>query len=148
MPATVLERAIALAAERHAGQVDKAGEPYVLHPLRLMLAMPDEACRIAAVLHDVVEDTPTTLAELEELGVRGEALEAVALLTHDPAVPYTDYVRRLAGHRVARAVKRADLLDNMDMTRLREPTARDLERLGRYRAALALLAEGQAKAEP
>jgi hypothetical protein len=145
---TTLERALALAVERHAGQRDKAGEPYILHPLRIMLRMPDEACRLAAILHDVVEDTATTLAELEALGVAGEALEAVALLTHDPRVPYLDYVRRLRPHRVARTVKRADLLDNLDMARLPEPTVEDRRRLERYRAALVLLDDGEAHGGP
>lgn len=139
---TILDRAIALALERHAGQHDKAGEAYFFHVVRVMLKMPDDTCRIAAVLHDVVEDTDTTLAELEAIGVRGQALEAVGLLTHDPAVPYLDYVRRLRSHDVARTVKRADLLDNMNMARLPQPpTAKDLERLEKYRAALALLDE-------
>jgi GTP diphosphokinase / guanosine-3',5'-bis(diphosphate) 3'-diphosphatase len=60
---SILERAIALAAERHAGQTDKVGEPYILHVLRVMLQMPDEESRIAAVLHDIVEDTETTVDE-------------------------------------------------------------------------------------
>ena len=86
---STLERAIALAAVAHAGQIDKAGNPYILHPLRVMLnvrvdAARMDAARIAAVLHDVVEDTPVTPAQLRELGFSDTVITAVAALTKHP----------------------------------------------------------------
>ena len=141
---STLERALTIAATAHAGQKERNGAPYILHPIRVMLAVvtPDE--RMAAVLHDVVEDTAVTFAQLRDEGFPAEVLEAVELLTHDDAEPYLDYVRRAGKHAVARAVKMADLRDNLDVSRLPKVTDRDRERFGRYEAALALLSSGEA----
>ncbi len=128
-----LETAIRLAVEKHAGQRDKAGAPYVLHPLRLMMRMDTDVARIAAVLHDVVEDTPTTLEDLRAAGVSGEAVRLVDLLSRGPGMSKTAYYRRLAGDPTARRIKLADLEDNMDVRRLRRITERDARRLARYR---------------
>jgi len=76
-----LEDAIALALEAHRGQTRPDGTPYVLHPLRVMLALEDEGDRIAAVLHDVVEDSPVTLEELRQRGYAADVVEAVDRLT-------------------------------------------------------------------
>ena len=135
-----LEKAVEIAARAHSGQVDKAGQPYILHPLRLMLSLPGADERIAAVLHDVVEDTPVTLSDLASNGFSEAVLSAVALLTHDPAVAYFDYVRLVAAHPVARAVKMADLRDNLDISRISAPSEKDIARLEKYREALAILA--------
>lgn len=136
-----LEDAIMLAAEVHRGQLDKAGAPYILHPLRVMLQMQDDVARMAAVLHDVVEDSSLTLDDLRARGYPQEVLEAVDHLTHRPDEDYMDYIRRLRPNALARRVKLADLADNMDMVRLPNPTERDLARLQRYAAALKLLGE-------
>ena len=72
-----LEEAISLAVEAHRGQRDKAGQPYILHPIRVMMRCRTEAERIAAVLHDVVEDTEWTLERLREEGVPEEVLAAL-----------------------------------------------------------------------
>jgi hypothetical protein len=104
-----------------------------------MIAVSTPAEQMAAVLHDVVEDTAVTLAQLREEGFPAEVLEAVEVLTHDAATPYLDYVRRAGMHVVARAVKVADLRDNLDASRPPEVTERDHERFRRYEAALALL---------
>ena len=139
-----LERAIALAAAAHAGQFDKAGAPYILHPLRVMLRVGTPEARIAAVLHDVVEDTPWTLEQLAAEGFSPAVLEAVALLTHEASMPkgedaYLAYVRRAATNPIARVVKRADLEDNLDRSRIANFTERDEARMARYRRALAEL---------
>ena len=139
---STLERAVAIAAAAHAGQTEKNGAPYLLHPLRVMLAVSTPAERIAAVLHDVVEDTTVTLDDLRAEGFSAEVLDAVALLTHDSGVPYFDYVRRAAEHPIARTVKMADLRDNLDPSRLAEFTSRDRERFARYRVALQILDPG------
>lgn len=134
-----LERAIALACEAHAGQVDKAGEAYILHPLRLMLAVEGEAARIAAVLHDVVEDSATTLDDLTAAGFAPEVVRAVGALTKREGEDYLDFVRRAAADPIARVVKRADLLDNLNLDRIPSPTEKDRARIQRYQAALELL---------
>ena len=138
-----IEDAIQLAVEAHRGQQDKSGAPYVLHALRVMLRMPDEASMMAAVLHDVVEDSPYTLDDLQRAGYPEAVVEAVDHLTRRPGEPYETFVRRAIAHPVARRVKQADLEDNMNLLRLRTITEQDRERLQRYRDAWELLqAEG------
>ena len=140
------KKAIRLCFAAHAGQVDKCGLPYVLHPLHLAEQMPDEDSTVAALLHDVVEDTPYTLEDLRQMGFPPRALQAVALLTHDEREPYLDYVARAGQDPVARRVKLADLRHNSDLSRLDTVTDRDRERLARYEAAIRLL-EGLDPAE-
>jgi (p)ppGpp synthase/HD superfamily hydrolase len=141
---STLERALTIAATAHAGQKERNGSPYILHPIRVMLAVSTPVEQMAAVLHDVVEDTPITPVELRDEGFPAEVLKAVELLTHDGGTPYLDYVRRAGTHAVARAVKVADLRDNLDASRLPIITDRDRERFRRYEAALALLSSGGA----
>jgi (p)ppGpp synthase/HD superfamily hydrolase len=140
---STLERAIVIAAEAHAGQLDKAGAPYVLHPLRMMLRLQDRAARIAAVLHDVVEDTDWTLADLEREGFAPEIVRAIDALTRRPDEDYETFVRRAGADPIGWHVKLADLQDNMDTTRIASPAAPDYERLARYARALAILYERQ-----
>ncbi len=121
-----VEQARALAASAHAGQVDKSGGPYIAHVERVAAGVaahgPDAA--MAAWLHDLVEDSGLTLADLEEAGVPPQVLDAVDALTKRPGEPYLDAVRRAAAHPLARLVKLADNADNSDETRLAalEPT--------------------------
>jgi (p)ppGpp synthase/HD superfamily hydrolase len=136
-----LERAIAIAAEAHAGQWDKAGNPYILHPLRVMLAVTATEERIVAALHDVVEDTPWTLEALRAEGFSNVVVAAVDAMTRRAGEDYFEFVRRAAAHPIARPVKIADLRDNMDMARIAAPTARDDARIDRYREALRMLRE-------
>ncbi|WP_338869845.1 HD domain-containing protein [Myxococcus stipitatus] len=136
-----LEDAIALAVEAHRGQRDKAGQPYVLHPLRLMLKLETEEERTVAVLHDVVEDTPWTLERLRERGYPEPVLRALEGLTRRKDESYEAFIERLRPDALARRVKLADLEDNMDVRRLTAVTAKDTERLARYRAAWARLRE-------
>jgi hypothetical protein len=140
---STLERAIALAVEAHAGQSDKAGAPYILHPLGVMLAVNGEYERMAAVLHDVVEDCGITLDELRERGFPEAVVEAVEALTkrsdeHGPD-GYFDFVERAGRNDIARAVKLADITDNMDLSRIESPTEKDFARVKRYRKARKLL---------
>ena len=127
-----LEDAVAVAAHAHRGQKDKAGAPYLLHPLRMMLRMTTETAMMAAVLHDVVEDTTITLDDLRARGFPAEVLEAVDRLTRRPGEAYDAFVERAATHPVARRVKLADLEDNLDLRRLDAVEAADLDRLDRY----------------
>ena len=132
---STLERAIVIATTAHAGQRDKAGAAYILHPLRVMLRTTTESERIAAVLHDVVEDTPITLEALREFGFSDEVLHAVSLLTKTRDEHYTEFIARAATDEVARRVKLADIVDNMDLSRIAIPTESDHARVKRYHAA-------------
>lgn len=139
-------RAMRIAYRAHAGQVDKCGTPYVFHPYHLAEQMHDEISTCVALLHDVVEDTPVTLDELAR-EFPSEVICALRLLTHDPGAPYLDYVRALAKDPIARAVKRADLMHNLDETRFaggEPPAGGELAcRRARYEAALAVLDEAE-----
>lgn len=136
-----LERAIAIAAEAHAGQVDKAGAPYILHPLRVMLEMRVEDERIVAVLHDVIEDCPEwTLRRIGDEGFAPSVISGVNAVTRRPNEAYMEFIDRAGKDPIGRAVKLADLADNMDLSRLPELTKKDWERMQRYRLATDLLA--------
>ncbi|MBF0613801.1 MAG: GTP pyrophosphokinase [Magnetococcales bacterium] len=131
-----LDQAIAVAAKAHLGQMDKAGHPYILHPLRIMMRLESDEERMVAVLHDVIEDTALTLAKLRQLGFSETVLEALDRLTHRLGEQYEDYIERVVEHPLARRIKLMDLEDNMDVRRLANPlTDRDLARLQKYRRA-------------
>jgi (p)ppGpp synthase/HD superfamily hydrolase len=137
-----LERAIRIAVEAHTGQRDKEGQPYILHPLRVMMSVTSEHARIAAILHDVVEDTSVTIDDLRREGFADAVLHSVELLTHAKSVPYADYVVRVKTDPVATAVKLADLTDNtrLDRTLIREKTlTKDQKRWVRYAASAKFL---------
>ena len=135
------KKALQLCFEAHKDQKDKAGMPYVFHPFHLAEQMPDEDTVVTALLHDVAEDTPITLEELRDMGFGEAVLEALALMTHNKAVPYLDYVAKLKGNRIARTVKLADLRHNSDLTRLDKVDAKARDRAEKYRQAIALLSE-------
>lgn len=127
-----LAHAIAIAARAHEEQRDKADAPYILHPLRVMQKMHTEAEMMAAVLHDVVEDTEWTLDGLRDEGFPEEVLAAVDSVTHRDGESYEDYLQRAAANPVGRKVKLADLEDNMDLRRLSEITDKDIARIKKY----------------
>lgn len=135
------KRALKLCFESHKEQVDKTGLPYVFHPFHLAEQMDDEISTVCALLHDVVEDTDLTLADLAEMGFPTEVTEVLALLTHDPAVPYMDYVKEISTNPVATKVKIADLTHNSDLTRLDTVDDYARERNQKYMKALRLLKE-------
>ena len=137
---STLERAIAIAAEAHAGQVDKAGEPYILHPLRVMMKLETVEERIVGVLHDVVEDNATwPLAALRAEGFAEAILAAVDAVTRREDEDYESFVRRAAKNAIGRRVKLADLADNMELSRIKSPGPKDHERMERYRKAREIL---------
>ena len=136
---STLERAIEIAAAAHAGQVDKAGQPYILHPLRVMLRMTTEHERVVAVLHDVVEDTSVSFAQLAAEGFQNEVLETLQALTKLPGETRIAAARRAAANPLARAVKLADNAENMDLSRIPNPTDKDIARLKEYEEVRALL---------
>ncbi|WP_131774096.1 HD domain-containing protein, partial [Protofrankia symbiont of Coriaria myrtifolia] len=134
-----LDDAVALATRAHTGQLDKIGEGYIGHPLRVMRAVAaiadgvgadHEHAQMAAVLHDVVEDSAITLDDLVALGYPPAVVAAVDALSHRPGEPVEDYLARVAADDLAVAVKRADMADNGDPARLIRLPA---ERADRYR---------------
>ena len=129
---STLERAIEIAAKHHAGQTDKAGQPYLLHPLRLMFAVSSPFEMMAAVLHDVVEDTILTLEDLEREGFHADVIAAIDALTKKPGESRLEAAERAAQNAIARVVKLADVSDNMDLRRIAEPKEKDFERLKEY----------------
>jgi (p)ppGpp synthase/HD superfamily hydrolase len=137
---STLERAIAIAAEAHAGQVDKAGAPYVLHPIRMMLSLTSNDDRIVAVLHDVCEDCPGwTLHRLRSEGFSDEIIEALDSVTKRNGEDYDSFVQRAAANPIGRRVKLADLYDNCDLSRIAVPSAADFKRIDKYRQAIDLI---------
>jgi len=128
-----LERAIAIAVEAHRGQFDKAGRPYVLHPLRMMFRMQNDTEMIVAVLHDVVEDAEDwTFEKLRAEGFDEQVLAALDGVTKRDGESYEEFIHRAARNPVARRVKLADLEDNMDIRRLQQLGERDGARLAKY----------------
>lgn len=141
---STLERAIAIAASAHRGMKDKAGAPYILHPLRVMLSVDGDEARIVAVLHDVVEDSDDwTLERIRAEGYSAEIVAALDSVTNRDGETYADFVRRAGTNPIGREVKLADLRDNCDPSRIADPTQKDRDRIARYREAIALLEGGR-----
>lgn len=136
---SMLESAIKLAIDAHQGQRDKAGQPYILHPLRVMMQCETEALRIVAVLHDVIEDSSITPAILRNMGFSDTVIEALACLTKQKGEDYFAFIDRAMSNPLARRVKELDLIDNMDASRLAELTDADAARMRKYIAALSKL---------
>lgn len=136
---STLEKAVEIAAINHAGDTDKAGSPYLLHPLRLMFAVRTEFEMIAAVLHDVVEDTSISLEDLKNEGFHPDVIRAVDALTKKPGESRIEAANRAASNAIARNVKLADVTDNMDLKRISEPEDKDFERLKEYAEVRRLL---------
>ncbi|MFF2091407.1 HD domain-containing protein [Paenibacillus sp. NPDC058174] len=131
-----IETAISIALQAHKGQTDKGGVPYILHPLAVMNRVSTMEEKIAAVLHDVVEDSDVTLEQLRQLGFSAEIVDAVRVLTKQEGESYDAFVARAAANPIARMVKIADIQENMDLSRIKEPSAVDHQRVEKYRAAL------------
>jgi (p)ppGpp synthase/HD superfamily hydrolase len=133
----LLEVAIKIAVDAHSGQLDKAGQPYVLHPLKVMFALSNEKDRIVGVLHDVIEDTNFTYDYLIANGFEGETeiLDALKSVTKKEDETYDEFIERAASNPIGKRVKLADLQDNMDLSRISNPTEKDYERIKRYEKA-------------
>lgn len=132
-------KAMVIAYEAHEGQVDKAGMPYVYHPIHVADGMPDEISTATALLHDVVEDTDWDFKRLREEGIPEEVLAPLKLLTRSRDEEYEDYIRRIAKNRVARLVKLADLEHNSDLSRLPCVSDKDRRRIEKYQRAMEYL---------
>ena len=115
---STLESAIEIASRAHAGVRDKQGQPYILHPIRVMMGVESEEAKIVAVLHDVVEDTAMTLETLRGEGFSEQVLEALSRVTHEESQSYAEYVIACHSNPIARQVKLSDLRDNANLDRL------------------------------
>ena len=135
MEAHLIEKALSIALEAHKGQTDKYGQPYVLHPLRLMHRFRDPELQTIAILHDVVEDSDWTLDQLRNEGFSDRIVGTVDALTRREEESYTSLIDRAADNPLARKVKLADLEDNMDIRRMKSIGDADRELLNRYRSA-------------
>lgn len=137
-------KAMVIAYKAHEGQVDKAGIPYVYHPIHVADGMPDEISTAAALLHDVVEDTDWEFSRLREEGIPEAVLAPLQLLTRSRDEEYEDYIQRIAQNRVARLVKLADLEHNSDLSRLPSITDKDRKRIEKYHRAMEYLKDAEA----
>jgi (p)ppGpp synthase/HD superfamily hydrolase len=130
---STLERAIEIATEAHKGQYDKAGNDYIGHPLRVMDMGRTEEEKIVGVLHDVVEDTEWTFAQLAAEGFSQEVIDALQCVTKlSENENYDDFIERVKKNPLATAVKINDLSDNMDIRRLPYLSDKDVKRLKKY----------------
>ncbi|WP_026423076.1 HD domain-containing protein [Actinokineospora inagensis] len=136
-----LDDAIRIATAAHGDQLDKSGRPYIEHPLRVMARVDTEDQRMTAVLHDVVEDTPVTLADLAAAGCPPTVVAAVDAISKRPDESQTDYLTRVVADPIARVVKHADIADNSSPARLAQLDPPTQARLAaKYAAALQFLA--------
>ena len=150
---STLQRAISVAVEAHEGQVDKGGNPYILHPMRVMMSLRTVEEMIVGVLHDVVEDCSDIgfgWERLEEEGFSPVVLDALKSVTKTPEeeshfktlsgedriTAYLRFVDRAKSNPIGRRVKRADIYDNLNVTRIDKLTEKDLARLNQYKVAL------------
>lgn len=140
----MLAKAIAFASEKHVDQVDRGGKAYILHPLRMMMRLrtSDEELMAIAVLHDVVEDCSVSEEDLYDLGMSKRVVEGVMVLTKRGGETYSGFIDRVLCNRDAMLVKREDLRDNSDLTRLRGIGEKDVKRMNEYMVAFNRVEEG------
>ena len=132
------ELALQIAQKAHAGQVDKAGKDYILHPMTVASYMDTDTEKTIAYLHDVLEDTDVTVDALRKI-FPNEIVDTLITLTHKKDESYFEYIQRVSTSKLAKKVKVADLLHNLDITRIKEPTKQDYERLEKYKKAILYL---------
>lgn len=130
----MLNKMLVLATNRHAGQFDRGGNPYILHPLKVMyyLKSDDEELQCIALAHDLIEDTDTTYAELREMGFTERVIKGIASVTKVPGESYEEYKEKVKSNPDGVKVKMADLRHNTDVRRLKGVTEKDLTRMEKY----------------
>lgn len=138
---SLTKKALEICFEAHKDQRDKSGMPYVFHPFHLAEQMKDEATTVVALLHDVVEDSDFTFADLEKEGFNKDIIDALKLLTHSDGSKYMEYVKRIKENKIAKAVKLADLRHNSDTTRLDVIDESAIKRRDKYLKAIKFLEE-------
>ena len=135
------ELAFEIAKTAHAGQTDKAGLDYILHPLQVAAEVTTDEEKAVALLHDIIEDTDVTANELLAKGLPDNVVEAVEALTKKHNQNYAAYMAGVKKNRLATAVKLADLKHNSDLTRLEKITQKDRDRAEKYRKAIEYLSD-------
>lgn len=135
------ERAMQIAIKVHSEQLDKGGKNYIYHPVRVMENCKSDDEKIVALLHDTIEDGDITAEYLLMQGFPQYIVDAVLSVTRNNGENYFDFIRRCKTNPIGRKVKLADLKDNMDITRLKELTDKDIERLRKYHKAYKMLTE-------
>ncbi|MEY4590542.1 MAG: hypothetical protein RL497_2618 [Pseudomonadota bacterium] len=144
LPADILEKALGIALIAHAGQKDKAGAPYILHPLRLMMAASDPDAQVAALLHDVLEDSDLTVDDLKQAGIPEHITTTVEILTRQLDETYGEFIERIACDELACRIKILDIQDNLNLQRLKSVKKADLMRVNEYHRALQHLLKARA----
>lgn len=135
----MVKRAKSLAAKVHASQKDKGGNPYINHIEGVAAGVESVEAKTVAYLHDVLEDTATTEDDLKKEGFPAEIIEAVKALTKDKDETYEDFIKRVGKNPLAAKVKLSDLANNMDISRIPNPSEKDYERIEKYRKAIEYL---------
>ena len=139
MDNSLLEKALQIAVDAHIYQVDKAGAPYIFHPIRVSSRCSTDEERIVALLHDTIEDTEVTAEYLLTEGFSRNIIDAILSVPRNKGESYEDFIKRSKLNPIGRQVKLHDLEDNMDITRLNELTEKDLKRLSKYLKAINIL---------
>ncbi len=132
---SLVEKSIRIALDAHKGQKDKSNRPYILHPLRIALSMKSDEEFMAAVLHDVLEDSEYTDDDLRRHGFPEEVVKAAVCLCHEDDDDYFAYIASLKSNPIAKAVKLADLQDNLNIMRLSAVSDEDFDRIRKYHKA-------------
>jgi len=128
-----LALAISITSVAFEKKLDKAGEPYILHCLRVMNAtVGDECTKCASVMHDLIEDTEYTFADLSKLGFSDKTIGLLHLLTHQKETPYDEYIKAISVSNEATEIKLRDLEDNSNITRLKGLGKKDFDRIEKY----------------
>lgn len=135
----MIDIALAIAKKAHAGQVDKAGVDYIQHPLYVASQVKTEQEKAIALLHDVLEDSDITVADLLAYGLSNKVVTAVQTLTKKKGQSYQEYLEKVKSNNLARVVKLADLKHNSDLSRLKSVTNTDYDRVEKYKNAIRYL---------
>ena len=136
-----LSKALEIAVIAHNGQIDKAGKPYIGHPVYIALQMETEEEKAVALLHDVIEDTEYTEADLINAGIPENVVDAVKAITHPEGQDYYEYLQEVKKNPLALKVKIQDVMHNSDISRIERPTEKDYARLEKYKKAMKILNE-------
>ena len=135
MPTALIELALHRALKAYGGKVDKAGQPYILHPLRLAARLDDPISQSVAMLHDVLEDSDATEDDLRNDGFPESVVSVVVALTRREGESYEAFIDRVRVHPLARKIKLLDIEDNMNLLRLSAVSEKDLQRVAKYHRA-------------
>lgn len=131
----MLNKAIILATRAHQGMLDKEGNPYIFHSLRVMMTLEKEDERVVAILHDVLKNTDLYLSDLICIGLNENQIRAIEALTRARKETYNEYIDRISENEIATKVKIADLIDNMNVSKIPNPTKKDYDKVKKYKKA-------------